>query len=197
MRKKIFLVISEEDTICPECGSPLCRRDRKLDEFVTTSEGRIVTAHEIFNSIKIMEQPKYRFADLHLQSDKNYTDINDTIVGFLFDRDIIVPSDIQIRLEDIINNMLAEHFAETRQVLYPYDFEVSISMEMDTRTNKVIISTYIVNADDLNLHTEIDTDTLHDYGRTKKYFFNELGCIVLNRIGQLQKAANVKGWLAS
>ena len=30
MRKKIFLVISEEDTIYPECGSPLCRRDRKL-----------------------------------------------------------------------------------------------------------------------------------------------------------------------
>ena len=30
MRKKIFLVISGEDTICPECGSPLCRRDRKL-----------------------------------------------------------------------------------------------------------------------------------------------------------------------
>jgi len=144
-----------------------------------------------------MEQLKYRLADLHLQSDKNYTDINDTIVGFLFDRDIIVPSDIQIRLEDIINNMLAEHFVETRQVLYPSDFEASISMEMDTRTNKVIISTYIVNADDLNLHTEIDTDTLHDYGRTKKYFFNELGCIVLNRIGQLQKAANVKSWLAS
>ena len=144
-----------------------------------------------------MEQPKYRFEDLHLQSDKSYTDINDTIVGFLFDRDIIVPSDIQIRLEDIINNMLAEHFAETQQVLYPYDFEVSMGMEMDTRTNKVIISTYIVDADDLNLHTEIDTDTLHDYKRTKKYFFNELGCIVLSRIGQLQKAANVKGWLAS
>ena len=144
-----------------------------------------------------MEQLKYRFEDLHLQSDKNYTDINDTIVGFLFDRDIIIPFDIQRRLEDITNNMLAEHFAETQQVLYPSDFETSISLEMDTRTNKVIISTYIVNADDLNLHTEIDTDTLHDYGRTKKYFFNELGCIVLNRIGQLQKAANVKGWLAS
>lgn len=144
-----------------------------------------------------MEQLKYRLTDLHLQSDKSYTDINDTIVGFLFDRDIIVPSDVRIRLEAIINNMLAEHFTETKQVLYPSDFEVSISMEMDTRTNKVIISTYIVDADDLNLHTEIDTDTLHDYGRTKKYFFNELGCIVLNRIGQLQKAANVKGWLAS
>lgn len=144
-----------------------------------------------------MEQPKYRFEDLHLQSDKNYTDINDTIVGFLFDRDIIAPFDIQRKLEDIINNMLAEHFAETQQVLYPSDFEVSMGMEMDTRTNKVIISTYIVDADNLNLHTEIDTDTLHDYKRTKKYFFNELGCIVLSRIGQLQKAANVKGWLAS
>lgn len=66
-----------------------------------------------------MEQPKYRFEDLHLQSDKNYTDINDTIVGFLFDRDIIVPFDIQRTLEDIINNMLAEHLAETQQVLYP------------------------------------------------------------------------------
>lgn len=113
-----------------------------------------------------------------------------TIVGFLFDRDIIVPSDIQIRLEDIINNLLAEHFAETQQLLYPSDFEVSISMEMDIRTNKVIISTYMVNADDSNLHTEIDTATLHDYGSAKKYFFNELGRIVLNRIGQLQKAAN-------
>lgn len=140
-----------------------------------------------------MEQLKYRLADLHLQSDKNYTDINDTIVGFLFDRDIVIPSDIQIRLENIISDMLTEHFVETQQVLYPSDFEVSISMEMDTRTNKVIISTYIVNADDLNLHT----DTLHDYGGKKKYFFTELGCIVLNRIGQLQKAANVKGWLAS
>lgn len=144
-----------------------------------------------------MEQPKYRFEDLHLQSDKNYTDINDTIVGFLFDRDIIVPFDIQRRLEDISNNMLAEHFAETQQILYPSDFEVSISLEMDTRTNKVIISTYIFNANNLNLHTEIDTDTLHDCGRTKKYFFTELGCIVLGRIGQLQKAANIKGWLAS
>ena len=45
-------------------------------------------------------------------------------------------------------------------------------MEMDTRTNKVIISTYIVNADDLNLHTEIDIDTLHDYGRTKEIFLH-------------------------
>ncbi|MGN0351332.1 MAG: DUF6431 domain-containing protein [Roseburia sp.] len=26
----MFFVISEEDTICPECGSPLCRRDKKL-----------------------------------------------------------------------------------------------------------------------------------------------------------------------
>lgn len=28
--KKIFFVISEEDATCPECGSPLRRRDKKL-----------------------------------------------------------------------------------------------------------------------------------------------------------------------
>ena len=29
-RKKIFLVISKEDCTCPDCGSPLCRRDKRL-----------------------------------------------------------------------------------------------------------------------------------------------------------------------
>ena len=126
-----------------------------------------------------MEQPKYRFEDLHLQSDKDYTDINDTVVGFLIDKDVIVPFNIQRTLEDIVNNMLAGHFVETQQVLYLSDFKVSMSMEMNTRTNKIVISTYIFDADNLNLHTEIDTDTLHDYRSIKKYFFNELGCIVL------------------
>lgn len=139
-----------------------------------------------------MEQPKYRFEDLHLQSDKDYTDINDTVVGFLIDKDVIVPFNIQRTLEDIVNNMLAGHFVETQQVLYLSDFKVSMSMEMNTRTNKIVISTYIFDADNLNLHTEIDTDTLHDYRSIKKYFFNELGCIVLGRISQLQKAAGIK-----
>ena len=54
-----------------------------------------------------MEQPKYRFEDLHLQSDKDYTDINDTVVGFLIDKDVIVPFNIQRTLEDIMSwNML-------------------------------------------------------------------------------------------
>ena len=126
-----------------------------------------------------MEQPKYRFEDLHLQSDKDYTDINDTVVGFLIDKDVIVPFNIQRTLEDIVNNMLAGHFVETQQVLYLSDFKVSMSMEMNTRTNKIVISTYIFDADNLNLHTEIDTDTLDDYRSIKKYFFTELGCIVL------------------
>lgn len=143
-----------------------------------------------------MEQPKYRFEDLHLQSDKDYTDINDTVVGFLIDKDVIVPFNIQRRLEDIVNNMLAGHFVETQQVLYLSDFKVSMSMEMNTRTNKIVISTYIFDADNLNLHTEIDTDTLHDYRSIKKYFFNELGCIVLGRISQLQKAAGIKSVFA-
>ena len=125
-----------------------------------------------------MEQPKYRFEDLHLQSDKDYTDINDTVVGFLIDKDVIVPFNIQRTLEDIVNNMLAGHFVETQQVLYLSDFKVSMSMEMNTRTNKIV------------------TDTLHDYRSIKKYFFNELGCIVLGRISQLQKAAGIKGLFA-
>lgn len=29
-KKIIFLIISKEDSICPDCGSPLCRRDKRL-----------------------------------------------------------------------------------------------------------------------------------------------------------------------
>ena len=39
------------------------------------------------------------------------------------------------------------------------------------------------------LHTEIDVETLRDYGRMKKYFFDMLACITLDRIRELQKAA--------
>ncbi len=60
--------------------------------------------------IKIMEQPKYRFEDLHLQSDKEHLDIKEQLIGFLIDKDIDVPFSIKKNLEKIINNMLAENF---------------------------------------------------------------------------------------
>lgn len=145
----------------------------------------------------MMEQPRYRFEEFRLQSDKNYTDINDTIIGFLVDDETLLPDDIRNRLQDIINDMLANNFDATLKPLAPSDLEVYISIEMNTNTNKVLVSTYIFNADNLNLHTEIDTETLHDYGRMKKFFFNTLSYIVLNRIGQLQKAVGIKGLFAS
>lgn len=145
----------------------------------------------------MMEQPRYRFEEFHLQSDKSYTDINDTIIGFLVDNETLLPDDIRNKLQNIINDMLANNFDATQKLLVPSDFEVSISIEMNTNTNKVLVSIYIFNEDDLNLHTEIDTETLHDYGRMKKFFFNTLSYIVLNRIEQLQKAVGIKGLFAS
>lgn len=145
----------------------------------------------------MMEQPRYRFEEFRLQSDKNYTDMNDTIIGFLVDNETLLPDDIRNRLQDIINDMLVNNFDATQKLLAPSDFEVSISIEMNTNTNKVLVSIYIFNEDGLNLHTEIDTETLHDYGRMKKFFFNTLSYIVLNRIEQLQKAVGIKGLFAS
>lgn len=145
----------------------------------------------------MMEQPRYRFEEFRLQSDKNYTDMNDTIIGFLVDNETLLPDDIRNRLQDIINDMLVNNFDATQKLLALSDFEVSISIEMNTNTNNVLVSIYIFNEDSLNLHTEIDTETLHDYGRMKKFFFNTLSYIVLNRIEQLQKAVGIKGLFAS
>lgn len=93
--------------------------------------------------IKFMEQPKYRLEDLNLKSDKEYLDIKEQLIGFLIDKDIEVPFSIKRNLEKIINNMLSENFFKTQQVLYPKDFEACISVEVDTKTNVMMVNTYI------------------------------------------------------
>ena len=75
MRKKIFLVISEEDTICPECGSPLCRRDRKLrvhkeagDEYrsllddIKTAKYRIETLEYVVEKTNYFDNSEIRLS---------------------------------------------------------------------------------------------------------------------------------------
>lgn len=93
--------------------------------------------------IKTMTQPKYRLEDLNLKSDKEYLDIKEQLIGFLIDKDIDVPFSIKRNLEKIINNMLSENFFKTQQVLYPKDFEACISVEVDTKTNVMMVNTYI------------------------------------------------------
>ncbi len=143
-----------------------------------------------------MEQPKYRYEDLRFEGDRSYTDINEVIVGFLIDKDLVIDCDNKEKLTEIVNNMLAEHYEKTQQVLYPSDFEISMSVEMDTRTNRIIINTYIYNANDLNLHTTIDIDTLNDSGKMQKNFFNTLSSIVFEKIRELQKVAGVTSKVA-
>ena len=143
-----------------------------------------------------MEQPKYRYADLRFEGDRSYTDINEVIVGFLIDKGLVIDCNNKEKLTEIVNNMLAEHYEKTGQVLYPSDFEISMSVEMDTRTNRIIINTYIYNANDLNLHTTIDIDTLNDSGKMQKYFFNTLSSNGFEKIRELQKAAGVTSKVA-
>lgn len=91
-----------------------------------------------------MTQPKYRLKDLNLKSDKEYLDIKEQLIGFLIDKDIEVPFSIKRNLEKIINNMLSENFLKTQQVLYPKDFEACISVEVDTKTNVMMVNTCLI-----------------------------------------------------
>lgn len=138
--------------------------------------------------IKIMEQPKYRFEDLHLQNDKEYLDIKEQLIGFLIDKDIDVPFSIKKNLEKIINNMLAENFLKTQQVLYPKDFEVCISVEVDTKTNVMMVNTYIYDDQDLGLHTSTNANVLQGYDSIKHFFFDTLIWIESMRIANLRAA---------
>lgn len=139
-----------------------------------------------------MEQQRYTLKDINFIAEENYTDINSKIVGFQIENNMVLSMDIADRLSGIINKMLADYYADTCKRLEPSDFHVTMSIEMNTSTNKVIVNTYIFDSADMVLHTEIDVETLRDYGRMKKYFFDMLACITLDRIRQLQKAAGLK-----
>ena len=142
-----------------------------------------------------MEQQRYTLKDINFVAEENYTDINSKIVGFQIDNNMVLSMDIADRLSGIINKMLADYYIDLSSsclALEPSDFHVTMSIEMNTSTNKVIINTYIFDSADMVLHTEIDVETLRDYGRMKKYFFDMLACITLDRIRELQKAAGLK-----
>lgn len=136
--------------------------------------------------IKFMEQPKYRLEDLNLKRDKEYLDIKEQVIGFLIDKDIDVPFSIKRNLEKIINNMLAENFLKTQQVLYPKDFEVCISVEVDTELNVIMINTYIYDGQDLGLHTSTNANVLQGYDSIKHFFFDTLIWIESMRIANLR-----------
>lgn len=138
--------------------------------------------------IKFMEQPKYRLEDLNLKSDKEYLDIKEQLIGFLIDKDIDVPFSIKKNLEKIINNMLSEKFFKTQQVLYPKDFEVCISVEVDTKTNVMMVNTYIYDDQDLGLHTSTNANVLQGYDSIKHFFFDTLIWIESMRIANLRAA---------
>jgi len=136
--------------------------------------------------IKTMTQPKYRLEDLNLKSDKEYLDIKEQLIGFLIDKDIEVPFSIKRNLEKIINNMLSEIFFKTQQVLYPKDFEVCISVEVDTKTNVMMVNTYIYDDQDLGLHTSTNANVLQGYDSIKHFFFDTLIWIESMRIANLR-----------
>lgn len=70
---------------------------------------RIILREE---GIKIMEQPKYRFEDLHLQSDKNYTDINDTIKRLIGNAKYNIVMDVvSNNIQDELESVFEEHGA--------------------------------------------------------------------------------------
>lgn len=133
-----------------------------------------------------MTQPKYRLEDLNLKSDKEYLDIKEQLIGFLIDKDIKVPFSIKRNLEKIINNMLSENFYKTQQVLYPKDFEVCISVEADTKTNVMMVNTYIYDDQDLGLHTSTNANVLQGYDSIKHFFFDTLIWIESMRIANLR-----------
>lgn len=138
--------------------------------------------------IKTMTQPKYRLEDLNLKSDKEYLDIKEQLIGFLIDKDIEIPFSIKRNLEKIINNMLSENFFKTQQVLYPKDFEACISVEVDTKTNVMMVNTYIYDDQDLGLHTSTNANAnvLQGYDSIKHFFFDTLIWIESMRIANLR-----------
>lgn len=127
----------------------------------------------------------YNLKDLKLQSDVNYTNIDERLIGVVINKDLYIPETILKRLNLIVNNVLIDYFKTSHCMLLPSEFELFVLIELDTVTNEVLISTYVTN-DKINLHNVINIKDLQECKIILNFFFAVLTKLTIHKIQNLK-----------
>ena len=137
-----------------------------------------------------MEQLQYKLEELKIfkgedDDSEPYSDIYDSYFGIELENISDIPDFIKAACEKSINKLLQENYEKTNKAYTKDDFEVSMSIDLDTENGTLIIYTY-VGYWELDLSEKIDVASLDCHEEIKDYFFAELEKITAERINQIK-----------
>ena len=130
----------------------------------------------------------YKLADFkksELESDIDLTDITVTIC---LHNTLKLPSALEKRLEDIINNLISEHEQKNNIIIPLENMDLESCLSVHTDTNELCIDVYIgYNLEKELLHKkEILAVTDEHYYIIREFFFNKLNDYVAMQIKRIE-----------
>lgn len=129
----------------------------------------------------------YKLTDFKIMKESD-TDIYEQIISVDLSCIKELPIIIVQRLETMINNMIGGYEQEHNVTIPLETMELSMHMDIDTKSNELSINAYVGYSLDKECITakEMITATDSDYEIIKKYFFSELNTYIFEQIRRIQ-----------
>lgn len=131
----------------------------------------------------------YKITDFKKPEFKSDTDLADISVTVCLRNPLELPSILEKRLEDIINNLISECEQENNIIIPLEDMDLENCITVDTKTNELFIEVFIgYDVTKELLHKkEVITAADKHYSIIKKFFFEKLNDYVLEQIRRIEE----------
>ena len=131
----------------------------------------------------------YKITDFKKPEFESDTDLADISVTVCLRNPLELPSVLEKRLEDIINNLISECEQENNIIIPLEDMDLENCITVDTNSNELFIEVFIgYDVTKELLHKkEVVTATDEHYGIIKKFFFGKLNDYVSEQIKKIEE----------
>lgn len=131
----------------------------------------------------------YKITDFKKPEFESDTDIADISVTVCLRNPLELPSVLEKRLEDIINNLICECEQENNIIIPLENMDLENCITVDTDSNELYVEVYIgYDVTKELLHKkEVITAADEHYSIIKQFFFNKLNDYVTEQIKKIEK----------
>lgn len=131
----------------------------------------------------------YKITDFKKPEFESNTDLADISVTVCLRNPLELPSVLEKRLEDIINNLISECEQENNIVIPLEDMDLENCITVDTKANELFIEVFIgYDVTKELLHKkEVITAADEHYSIIKKFFFGKLNDYVSEQIKKIEE----------
>lgn len=130
----------------------------------------------------------YKLADFKKSEFESDIDLTDITVTICLHNALKLPSALEKRLEDIINNLISEHEQKNNIIIPLENMDLESCLSVHTDTNKLCIDVYICYDRKKELLHKVEVLAVTDkhYSIARKFFFNKLNNYVAGQIQRIE-----------